>query len=166
MFSLHSHSLLIEQAQLSAGDRPGLTSNHSVTIMVNALPDPPSWSVPPFPFMAVEDEAMLVSGVSLTDPDGVDTHLRVSVWAEKGILGLPGGVNASSSLEVEEGVGDDGERDGSFTVLGNETVLNVALAGLVYYPPADWTSFRQVNYEQQAVFRAASVVKAIASLFS
>lgn len=97
--------------------------------------------------MAAEDEAVLVSGVSLTDPDDVETPLRVSVWAEKGKVGLPGGVNAnaSSSLEVQEGVGDGGEGDGSFTVLGNETVLNVALAGLVYYPPPDWTSFKQVN---------------------
>lgn len=90
---------------------------------------------------------MLVSGVSLTDPDDVDTHLLVSVWAENGILGFPEGFNASSSLEVEESIGDDGETDGSFTMLGTETVLNVALAGLVYYPPPDWTSFKQVNSE-------------------
>lgn len=87
---------------------------------------------------------MLVPEVSLTDPDDVEAHLRVTMWAEKGGLGLPGGLNASSSLEIEEGIGDDGEKDRSFTVLGNETVLNLALAGLVYYPPPDWTSFKQV----------------------
>lgn len=116
--------------------------------MVNALPDPPSWSAPQFPLMATEDEAMLVAGVSLKDPDGdpdgEETRLRVDVWAEKGRAGLPGGANASSLLEIEEGTGDNGEEDGSFVVVGNETALNLALAGLVYYPPPDWTSFAQV----------------------
>lgn len=122
-----------------------MTSTHSLTIMVNSLPDPPSWTAPPFPLMAAEDEAMLVAGVSLTDPDDEETRLRVGVWAEKGRVGLPWGANALSSLEVEKGVGDDGEGDGSFVVVGNETALNLALAGLVYYPPPDWTSFTQVN---------------------
>lgn len=92
---------------------------------------------------------MLVTGVSLTDPDGdphgEETRLRVDVWAEQGRVGFPGRANASSSLEVEEGVRDDGEGDGSFAVTGNETALNLALAGLVYYPPPDWTSFTQVE---------------------
>lgn len=95
---------------------------------------------------------MLVSGVSVTDPDDVDAHLRVTMWAEQGGLGLPGWVNDSSSLEIEEGVGDDGEKDRSFTVLGNETVLNVALVGLVYYPPPDWTSFKQVKFHAASSF--------------
>lgn len=93
---------------------------------------------------------MLVADVSLTDPDGDpdggETRLQVGVWAEQGRVGLPERANASSSLEVEEGVGDDGEADGSFVVMGNETSLNLALAGLVYYPPPDWTSFTQVAF--------------------
>lgn len=91
---------------------------------------------------------MLVAGVSVTDPDGdpdgEDTLLRVDAWAEQGRVALPGAANASSALEVEEGVGDDGEGDGSIVVTGNETALNLVLAGLVYYPPPDWTSFTQV----------------------
>lgn len=100
---------------------------------------------------------MLVAGVSLTDPDGdpdgEDTRLRVDMWAEQGRVGLPWGANASSSLEVEEGMGVNGEADGSFVVVGNETALNLALAGLVYYPPPDWTSFAQVAYLPSARFR-------------
>lgn len=119
-----------------------MTSNQSVTLVVNALPDPPVWSAPAFPFMAAEDEAMLVGGVSLSDPDN-ERYLRVNVWAEKGRVALPGAADAL--LDVEEGIADDGQGDGSFEVVGNETALNLALVGLVYFPPPDWTSFKQVR---------------------
>lgn len=98
--------------------------------------------------MAAEDEAMLVTGVSLADPDGdpdgEETRLRVDIWAEKGRVGLPARVNTSSELEIEERLGDDEDGDLGFVMTGNETALNYALAGLVYYPPPDWTSFKQV----------------------
>ena len=136
--------------QASTGDGPGLTSSHSLTITVNAIPDPPMWSAPQFPLMAAEDEAMLVTGISLSDPDGdpdgEETRLRVDVWAEKGRVGLPANVNASSALEVGGSLGDDGDGDSGFAMTGNETALNLALAGLVYYPPPDWTSFKQVPF--------------------
>lgn len=147
--SLTPTPVLLLTFQESTGDLPGLTSSHSLMIMVNALPDTPSWSAPQFPLMAAEDEAMLVPGVSLQDPDGdpddEESRLRVGIRAEQGRVGLPGAANASSSLEVEEGIGDDGEGDGSLLLTGEETALNLALAGLVYYPPPDWTSFTQVT---------------------
>lgn len=85
---------------------------------------------------------MLVHDVSVSDSDG-EQYLRISVWAEKGRVGLPQA--AELLLEVEEGMSEDMEGDGSFVVVGNETALNLALAGLVYYPPADWTSYKQVK---------------------
>lgn len=86
---------------------------------------------------------MPVAGVSVTDSDD-EIYLWVDVWAEQGRVGLPSAANASSSLEVEEGIGDDGEGDGAFALTGDEVAVNLALAGLVYYPPPDWTSFKQV----------------------
>ncbi|CAM9224808.1 unnamed protein product, partial [Ectocarpus fasciculatus] len=130
--------------EASTGDRPGLTSNHSLTIVVNPLPDRPSWSAPPFPLMAAEDEALPVAGVSVTDADD-ETYLRVDVWAENGRVGLPRAANSSSSLKVEEGIGNDGEGDGAFALTGDEVAVNLALTGLVYYPPPDWTSFKQAD---------------------
>ena len=97
--------------------------------------------------MAAEDEAMPVGGVSLSDPDN-ERYLRVNVWAEKGRVSLPGA--ADTLLDVEEGVDEDGEGDGSFAVVGNETALNLALRGLVYFPPPDWTSFKQVRRSRRA----------------
>lgn len=94
--------------------------------------------------MAAEDEALPVAGVSVTDPDD-EIYLRVDVWAEKGRVGLPRAADASSSLEVEEGIGDDGKGDGAFALTGHEVAVNLALTGLVYYPPPDWTSFKQVR---------------------
>lgn len=90
---------------------------------------------------------MLVGGVSLSDPDN-ERYLRVNVWAEKGRVALPRAANAS--LDVQEGIAEDGEGDGSFAVLGNETALNLALSGLVYFPPPDWTSFKQVRRSRRA----------------
>ncbi len=92
---------------------------------------------------------MLVTGVSLTDPDGdpdgEETRLRVDIWAENGRVGLPARTNTSSELEIEEGLGDDEDGGSGFVMTGNETALNLALVGLVYYPPPDWTSFKQVS---------------------
>ncbi|CAM9997145.1 unnamed protein product, partial [Hapterophycus canaliculatus] len=113
-------------------DRPGLASTHSLVIVVNALPDPPSWSAPGSPLMAAEDEAMVVAGVSVADPDDGETRLRVDAWAKEGKVGLAQGVNASYSLDVEEGAGDSDSGHGSLVLTGNETALNLALAGLVY----------------------------------
>lgn len=90
---------------------------------------------------------MLVGGVSLLDPDN-ERYLRVNVWAEKGRVALPGAAHAL--LAVEEGVAEDGQGDGRFEVVGNETALNLALLGLVYFPPPDWTSFKQVRGSPRA----------------
>lgn len=92
---------------------------------------------------------MAINGVSVTDPDN-ERYLRVDVSAEKGKVGLPGAVDAL--LEINEGIGNDGQGDGSFVVVGNETALNAALAGLVYYPPPDWTSFKQARTSRRKKF--------------
>lgn len=110
--------------------------------MVMAVPDPPAWVVPPFPLMAAEDEAMVVSEISLRDPDN-EPYLRVNAWAEKGRLGLPGALD--ELLDIKLGVSGNEKGNASIAVVGNETALNVALAELVYYPPQDWTSFKQVR---------------------
>lgn len=109
---------------------------------MNAIPDRPSWSAPMFPLMAAEDEAMLVNGVSVRDPDG-EVNLTLNIWAEKGRIGLPAASEAL--LEIEESIGDDGEGNGIFVVVGIEDALNHALEGLMYYPPPDWTSYKQVR---------------------
>lgn len=113
-----------------------------MTLVVNALPNPPTWLAPAFPLMAAEDEAMEISSVSVTDPDN-EQYLRVNVWAENARVGLSAAVD--SLLAVQNGIGEDGEADGSFEIIGNETALNFALAGLVYFPPLAWTSFKQVR---------------------
>lgn len=89
---------------------------------------------------------MVVSGVSVADPDDDETFLQVVAWAKEGRVGLAQGTNSSSSLEVEEGADDDdGDGHGSLVLAGNETAMNLALAGLVYFPPPDWTSFKHVR---------------------
>lgn len=95
--------------------------------------------------MAAEDEAMLVAGVSVADPDDGETWLRVDAWAEEGRVGLAQGIADSSSLDIEEGAHDSDNGPGGLVLAGNETDLNLALAGLVYFPPPDWTSFRNVS---------------------
>ena len=92
--------------------------------------------------MAAEDEAMLVFGVSVTDPDD-EEYLRVTMSVENGRVGLPGA--ADLFLDIEEGIGENMEGDGSFVMVGNESAINIALEGLVYYPPRDWTSYRKVR---------------------
>lgn len=92
--------------------------------------------------MAAEDEAMAVHEVSVHSPDD-EKYLRLELWAEKGNLSLP---RASQGwVKTEAGVDEDGEVDGSLVVVGTEAALNEALAGLVYYPPQDWTSFQQAR---------------------
>lgn len=127
---------------MSGGERAGLKSEQSVELVVNAIPDPPSWSAPVFPLMAAEDEAMLVNGVSVRDPDG-EVNLTLNIWAEKGRIGLP--VASEALLEIKQNIGEDGEENGNFVVVGIEDALNQALERLVYYPPPDWTSFKQVR---------------------
>lgn len=92
--------------------------------------------------MAAEDEAMVVYDVSVQDPDNED-YIRVDIWAEKGNVSLPSTMRGS--IEIERGIGEDGEMEGSWVVVGKGPALNEVLAGLVYYPPQDWTSFQQVR---------------------
>lgn len=112
-----------------------------MTLVVNSIPDVPKWSAPAFPLMAAEDEAMLVPDVSVKDSDKED-YLRVTVSAENGRMGLPGARDLL--LDVQEGIGEDMEGDGSFAMVGEEAAINIALKELVYYPPPDWTSHQKV----------------------
>lgn len=84
---------------------------------------------------------MLVPEVSVKDSDK-EEYLRVTVSAENGRMGLPGA--ADLFLDVQEGIGEDMEGDGSFVMVGEEAAINIALKELVYYPPPDWTSYRKV----------------------
>lgn len=128
--------------QVPGGQGAGLIDEQSVPVIVNPVPDTPCWSVPEFPLMAAEDEAMMVPDVSVNDPDG-EEYLRITVSAEKGYVSLPRA--ASRDLTgVEEGVREDDDGRQALIMVGSEIALNEALKGLAYYPPPDWTSFREV----------------------
>lgn len=129
-------------SQVPGGQGAGLIDEQSVPVIVNPVPDTPRWSVPEFPLMAAEDEAMMVPDVSVSDPDG-EEYLRITVSAEKGYVSLPRA--ASRDLTgVEEGVREDDDGRQALIMVGSEIALNEALKGLAYYPPPDWTSFREV----------------------
>lgn len=120
---------------------------------MNPIPDTPYWSAPDFPIMAAEDEAVVIQGVSVSDPDG-EEHLRIEISAEKGNVMLS---RASSRelLQIEQGIREQADGGETVVIVGAEDALNKVLAGLVYHPPPDWTSFKEVRaidgVEQYAV---------------
>ncbi|MGK0547937.1 cadherin-like domain-containing protein, partial [Halomonas cupida] len=84
----------------------------------------------PQPYTVEEDSyANRLSGISITDPDDFGADMQVTVSVGYGTLA----VGAVDGLEVRP---SDGNR--TLTLIGSESRLNAALAGLAYTPDADF----------------------------
>ena len=120
-----SDSTAPDTIQIIADDG-GLSSQHSVTITINPINDPPINTVPG-PQVVFNTRTLQFTNNEFQVADVDASMLEVTLEIEKGILGIDGG-----------GVQVQGNNSSSLTATGTISNLNLALNTL-FYDPADFT---------------------------
>ncbi len=95
----------------NGGDATGNTETFTITIL--SIDDAPAITIPSGTLLTLEDTAVTITGISLSDPDTSSGQLSVALSASHGTL------NVSS-------------------LTGNLTSINAALASIVYTPDLDY----------------------------
>lgn len=113
----HLHLLSSDLGNFGTGG--ALTDSEALTIVVNAVNDAPTLTVPAGQ-TALEDVDKAISGITVADPDG--GSLTVTLAVSHGTLTL----GTTTGLTVK------GNRSGVVTLSGSIANLNAALASLLY----------------------------------
>jgi ELWxxDGT repeat protein/VCBS repeat-containing protein len=112
----------------------GIALSDTQTIAVNVLGsnNPPVISLPAVP-EANTGVNLVISGISVSDPDAGGEDMRLTIAAANGVLSIP-----IAGLTFLQGTGNQNTR---ITVLGSIGAVNNALANLVYRSNPGFTGF-------------------------
>ncbi|MBC8311860.1 MAG: tandem-95 repeat protein [Candidatus Marinimicrobia bacterium] len=107
-------------------DPTELTDSHTISISVNAINDPPIFTIPATTTVD-EDAQVLVTGFSVEDVDIADYSMEVELSVENGVMTL----SETENITFDYG---DGFEDEQMSFSGTKTAVNNLLNSITFIP--------------------------------